>query len=81
VGFAVRLLEGVIKERGGGKYVHRELMESSNSCCELLTTVLMLEGKEGKEKRKKSQTLDGGLSSQNQCLVQQVGLLEERMSK
>jgi hypothetical protein len=28
VGFAiVRLLDGVIKERGGGKYMHRELME------------------------------------------------------
>jgi hypothetical protein len=27
VGFAVRLLEGVIKGRGGGKYVHRELMK------------------------------------------------------
>jgi hypothetical protein len=27
VGFAVRLLEGVIKERRGGKYMHRELVE------------------------------------------------------
>jgi hypothetical protein len=27
VGFAVRLLEEIIKRRGGGKYVHRELME------------------------------------------------------
>jgi hypothetical protein len=50
VGFAVRLLEGVIKRRRGGEYVHRENTLSGGlnpqNLCLVLQVCLLWEGEE-----------------------------------